>query len=114
MDVPAQPADVVEPTEVADRVDAVRDALREVVDPELGIDFVELGLVYAISVDGDTAHVSFTLTTPGCPIVDVAAAWIERAATTVPGVEACEAELVWTPIWDAHMMSDDAKFAFGY
>lgn len=96
------------------RLTAVRDNLRDVWDPELDLDFVDLGLIYDITITATHADITFTLTTPGCPIVDVAARWIEEAAIKTDGITTATATLTWTPVWNPHMMSDDAKFAFGY
>lgn len=86
----------------------VREALRQVVDPEVGLDVVTMGLVYEISVTGASVRVRHTLTTPGCPMGDLLSRWIAEAASSVPGVDQVETELVWDPPWDPGMIEDDA------
>ena len=92
----------------------VEDALTNVIDPELGLDFVELGLIYGISVDGGDVHVTYTLTTPACPIGPMVAEQIEEFVSELDGVTSVDSELVFTPPWTPDKMSEDAKFALGY
>lgn len=95
-------------------IEDVNDALREVIDPELGLDFVELGLIYEVSVDGGTVHVSYTLTSPGCPIGPQVAEQIEEFVSELDGVESVGSTMVFSPPWTPERMSEDAKFALGY
>ena len=95
-------------------VDEVNDALRDVIDPELGLDFVELGLIYGIEIDGGNVHVTFTLTTPACPIGPQVTEQIEEFVSEVEGVQNVESSMVFTPPWTPDKMSEDAKFALGY
>src|SRR6188472_967552 len=92
----------------------VEDALSNVIDPELGLDFVELGLIYGIEVDGGNVHVTFSLTSPGCPIGPQVSEQIEEFVTELDGVESVESSMVFTPPWTPDRMSEDAKFALGY
>lgn len=85
-----------------------------VIDPELGLDFVELGLIYDIDVDGGNVHVVFTLTTPGCPIGPDVSEQIEEFVGGVAGVTSVTSEMVFVPAWSVDLMSEDAKFAMGY
>lgn len=94
-------------TQNAPSPEAVRDALRRVIDPEVGKDIVSLGLVYGVHVDGGEARVDFTLTTPGCPLQAVMLQAVEAAAAAVPGVERVVANLVWEPRWNPGMMDPD-------
>ena len=95
-------------------VEAVEDALANVIDPELGLDFVELGLIYEIEVDGGKVDVTFTLTSPGCPIGPQVTEQIDEFVSELDGVEAVEAHMTCNPPWTPDAMSEDAKFALGY
>jgi metal-sulfur cluster biosynthetic enzyme len=95
-------------------VDDVTDALSNVIDPELGLDFVELGLIYEVEVDGGAVHVTFTLTSPGCPIGPQVTDQIKEYVGELDGVEAVNATMTFSPPWTPDLMSEDAKFALGY
>jgi metal-sulfur cluster biosynthetic enzyme len=92
----------------------VREALGEVIDPELGLDFVELGLVYDIEVENGDVHVTFTLTTPACPIGPQVTEQMKEYVGELDGVERVLPKMVFDPPWSPEMMSEDAKFALGY
>ena len=94
--------------------DVVENALTNVIDPELGLDFVELGLIYGIEVDGGNVHVTFTLTSPGCPIGPQVSEQIDEFVSELEGVESVESSMVFTPPWTPDRMSEDAKFALGF
>jgi metal-sulfur cluster biosynthetic enzyme len=94
--------------------DDVMDALANVIDPELGLDFVELGLIYGVEVEAGNVRVTFTLTTPGCPIGPQVNEQIEEFVGELEGVKTVESEMVFTPPWSPEKMSEDAKFALGY
>lgn len=92
----------------------VMDALEKVIDPELGIDLVNLGLIYDVKVDDAGAcTVTMTLTTMGCPLGDVLNKKITDAVMGVDGITACKINLVWEPVWDISRMSRFAKIALG-
>jgi metal-sulfur cluster biosynthetic enzyme len=95
-------------------VEDVMEALSNVIDPELGLDFVELGLVYGVEIDGGNVRVTYTLTTPGCPIGPQVAEQMEEFVGEVEGVQSVQSELVFTPPWSPERMSEDAKFALGF
>jgi metal-sulfur cluster biosynthetic enzyme len=95
-------------------VEEVQEALTNVIDPELGLDFMELGLVYEVSVEGDEVFVTFTLTSPGCPIGPQVSEQMEEYVSELDGVEKVYPKMVFTPPWTPEMMSEDAKFALGY
>ncbi len=95
-------------------VEDVEAALTNVIDPELGLDFVELGLIYGIDVDGSDVHVTFTLTTPACPIGPQVSEQIEEFVGELDGVEEVTSSMIFTPPWSPDKMSEDAKFALGY
>jgi metal-sulfur cluster biosynthetic enzyme len=95
-------------------VEDVEEALSNVIDPELGLDFVELGLIYGIEVEGGDVHVTFTLTSPGCPIGPQVSEQIEEFVSELDGVDVVSSEMVFTPPWTPDRMSEDAKFALGF
>lgn len=92
----------------------VMEALREVEDPELGMDIVELGLVYDVEVEDSQAKVIHSLTSMGCPAGPMIQEGIHEAVQRVPGVEDVEVELTWDPPWTPERMSEDAKFILGF
>ena len=95
-------------------VEDVNDALSNVIDPELGLDFVELGLIYEIEVDESEVYVTFTLTSPGCPIGPQVSEQIREYVLELEGVEKVHPKMVFSPPWTPELMSEDAKFALGY
>jgi metal-sulfur cluster biosynthetic enzyme len=95
-------------------VDDVQDALSNVIDPELGLDFVELGLIYAVEVEGGDVFVTFTLTSPGCPIGPQVSEQIEEFVSELDGVGNVFPKMTFTPAWTPDLMSEEAKFALGY
>ena len=92
----------------------VIDALRVVEDPELGMDIVELGLLYDVEVEDSKVHVTFTLTSMGCPVGPMLEQQIHETVAGMPGVEEVDAELTWSPPWTPEKMSEDAKFILGF
>jgi metal-sulfur cluster biosynthetic enzyme len=95
--------------------EAVREALRQVVDPELGINIVDLGLVYDVEISQEGAiSIEYTLTTMGCPIGPLIEHQMQSFLENVPGVTSVEAEMVLRPPWTPEMMSEEAKAALGY
>jgi metal-sulfur cluster biosynthetic enzyme len=95
-------------------VDDVTDVLRDVIDPELGLDFVELGLIYDVAVEGGTVRVTYTLTSPGCPIGPQVSEQIEEFVSDLDGVQEVHPTMTFSPPWTPDRMSEDAKFALGY
>jgi metal-sulfur cluster biosynthetic enzyme len=91
----------------------VLEALRQVEDPELGMDIVELGLLYDVEVQGRRVKVTHSLTSMGCPAGPMIQEDINRVAREIPGVEDVAIELTWDPPWTPERMSDDAKFILG-
>jgi metal-sulfur cluster biosynthetic enzyme len=93
----------------------VFEALRQVEDPELGMDIVDLGLVYDVEVDGPKVKVTHSLTSMGCPAGPMIQEDIEATTrANFPDVESVELELTWDPPWTPERMSDDAKFILGF
>ncbi len=96
-------------------IEEVNDALREVIDPELGLDFVELGLIYDVAIEEPGAvKVTFTLTSPGCPIGPQVSEQIDEFVSELDGVTSVDSEMTFTPPWTPERMSEDAKFALGF
>ena len=92
----------------------VYEALEEVIDPELGLDFVSLGLVYDVEIEGSEVYITFTLTTPACPIGPEVTEQMREFVTELDGVEGVHPKMIFEPPWSPEMMSEDAKFALGY
>jgi metal-sulfur cluster biosynthetic enzyme len=103
-----------EPTTAAPDQDDVMEALENVIDPELGLDFVSLGLVYEVEIEGSEVHITFTLTSPGCPIGPQVTEQMKEFVSEVEGVEKVFPKMVFSPPWSPERMSDDAKFALGF
>jgi metal-sulfur cluster biosynthetic enzyme len=95
-------------------VDEVTEALTNVIDPELGLDFVELGLVYEVEVDAADVHITFTLTSPGCPIGPQVSEQMKEFVGELDGVNDVHPHMTFNPPWTPDLMSEDAKFALGY
>lgn len=92
----------------------VRELLREVIDPELGLDIVELGLLRAVHVEDGAARVRFTVTTPACPLSSYIEDEIRACLWQLPGLSDVEVECEYEPEWSPEDMSDAAKLALGF
>ena len=92
----------------------VYDALRLVEDPELGMDIVDLGLVYDVTVDAANVKVLYSLTSMGCPAGQLIEEQILEVCRALEGVDDVSTELTFSPPWTPDMMSDDAKFVLGF
>jgi metal-sulfur cluster biosynthetic enzyme len=92
----------------------VVEVLRGVEDPELGMDIVDLGLMYDVEVEGSNVKVIHSLTSIGCPAGPMIQEGIHDAVAALPGVENVDVELTWDPPWTPEKMSDDAKFILGF
>ena len=100
--------------DATDLASKIKDALRRVIDPELGYNIVDLGLIYDISVrDDDVASVTMTTTTPGCPATSYLTEGARGCALSVDGVDIAEVILTHEPPWSPELMSDEAKAHFG-
>ncbi|WP_435921126.1 metal-sulfur cluster assembly factor [Paenibacillus sp. DYY-L-2] len=97
-----------------DRTPLIREWLKEVYDPELGVNIVDLGLVFDIRDQGNSVFVQMTLTTPGCPMHDTIVGGVRRVLEEQLGINEVEVELVWEPRWSPHMMSEEAKRELGF
>lgn len=93
----------------------VREALYDVIDPELGMNIMDLGLVYDVRIaEGNIAEVDFTLTYPGCPLGDVITGDIVAQIQKQTDVVDVRTNLVWNPPWDDRRMSENARLLMGY
>jgi metal-sulfur cluster biosynthetic enzyme len=91
--------------------DEVMTALMGVVDPDIGVDIVSLGLIYEIKVTDSEVFVLFTLTFPGCPYADFLVSEVESAVSDLPGVEKVEVRLTFSPPWTPDRMDPDVRAA---
>lgn len=108
------PADGDAPLDAEAIRERVLESLKDVVDPELGINIVDLGLVYEVDIVGDTVFIKYTLTTMGCPIGPLIEAQMQQTLAGIDGVDRVEAEMVFSPPWTPDKMSEEAKAALGY
>lgn len=97
-----------------ERITAVAEALKTVIDPELGYNIVDLGLVYDVAVEDDTVRIRMTTTRRGCPATEAMKRGAEEAASSVPGIAGVEVYMTWLPPWSPDLMSDEAKAALGF
>lgn len=93
--------------------DYVLDALHEVIDPELGYNIVDLGLIYELQVDSGVVEVTMTMTTPGCPAQDYIMSGVYERCTSLPGVKDVNIHLTFLPAWSPRLMTPVAKAHFG-
>ena len=93
----------------------VLDALSRVIDPEIGLNIVDVGLVYRVDVvDESKIEIDFTLTSPGCPLADTIMADINTEVSQATGINEINANLVWSPPWSLDFMSEEARLQLGY
>ncbi|MBN2122359.1 metal-sulfur cluster assembly factor [Candidatus Micrarchaeota archaeon] len=98
---------------MADKED-VMGALSEVMDPELGISVVDLGLIYGVNVHKGKAEVRMTFTTPACPMLNLIVSKVEEAVNRVGGISEVSVKLVWDPPWSPQRISEAGKRALGF
>ncbi|NWJ48931.1 MAG: metal-sulfur cluster assembly factor [Chloroflexi bacterium] len=92
----------------------LKEALKTVYDPEIGINIVDLGLIYGVDIDDEgLVDITMTLTSPGCPLGHVIGAQVREALDGMPGVNDVKLNLVWSPSWNPTMMTEDAKEELG-
>ena len=97
-----------------DMVESVREGLRGVMDPELGINIVDLGLVYDVEVDDAHARVTMTLTSPGCPAGGQILMGAQKAAEGVEGIDSADVNLVWKPFWTPDRIDPAVRAMMGF
>jgi metal-sulfur cluster biosynthetic enzyme len=93
--------------------EAILETLRQVVDPELGCNIVDLGLVYSVAITGKKVTVVMTLTTAGCPMHESIRRGAQNALLNLSGVEEAEVQVVWDPPWQPSMMTEFGRNATG-
>ena len=94
--------------------DVVTENLKTVIDPELGVNIVDLGLIYSVDINDGNVTVKMTLTSPACPLGAVIQGQVHQALKKLPWVKEPKVELVWTPRWDPReMASEEAKMQLG-
>jgi metal-sulfur cluster biosynthetic enzyme len=92
----------------------IREELKNVVDPEIGLDVINLGLIYDVKVDDGKATIVMTLTSPGCPVAGMFLAAVKSAVEAIPGVSECTVDLTFNPPWDPRThASEEAKMMMG-
>lgn len=108
-DALSEPANITASTDHA-MWPVVRDAIKEVYDPEIPVNVYELGLIYKVDIDEkNNVDIKMTLTSPGCPVAQEMPGWIQGAVLAVEGIGDVDVEIIWDPTWDASMMSETAK-----
>ena len=92
----------------------VFDAISTVIDPEVGFNLVEMGLIYDAIIDENcNVHVVMTLSTQGCPLHQMITTWVKEAVERIEGVGEVEVEVVWEPAWNISMADENVKKALG-
>ncbi len=86
------------------------EALKDCKDPELNVDIVNMGLIYGIEISNDDVRLTLTMTSPMCPVTSLILADAQLRVEAIPGVKTVDIDLVWDPLWDPEMMSDDIKY----
>lgn len=94
--------------------DRVRESLKGVIDPELGLNIVDLGLVYDVDVEDGKATITMTLTSPGCPAGGMIMSGAQEAAGSTEGVDEAEVKLVWKPFWTPERIDPEVRAALGF
>lgn len=94
--------------------EAIAGLLHQVIDPEIGVNIVDLGLIYGIEVSAGTASIQMSLTTPGCPLSAYMEDSVHRTLWGTPGIENVDLQIIWEPAWNTEMMSPHAKQELGW
>ena len=111
---PSAPSPVAKDPRYADRERLITEGLKQVYDPEIPMNIVDLGLVYGFDWVEDDVTLKMTLTAVGCPVAGILADEVKSVIEKVPGVHAAKVEMIWDPPWSPERMSDFAKRQFGY
>ncbi len=111
---PTTPAPETAAGPYAERERLITEGLKQVYDPEIPMNIVDLGLIYGFEWSGDDVKLRMTLTAPGCPVAGILAEEVKTVVEKVANVHAATVELVWEPPWSPERMSEFAKRQFGY
>ena len=93
--------------------ETVRENLKQIIDPEVGINIVDMGLIYGVDIKDETVGITMTLTSPGCPVGPQLVNGTQNVTQQLEGVDEVNVDVVWTPPWTPEMMTDDAKDELG-
>jgi FeS assembly SUF system protein len=97
------------------KIDEIIVKLKEVYDPEIPVNIYDLGLIYNVDVDeNNNVNIIMTLTSPGCPLIDVLLDDVTSAARSVEGIKDVNVDLTFDPPWDKSMMSEEARLELGF
>lgn len=94
--------------------DSIVEKLKQCFDPELGINIVDLGLIYSINIEGSQVHILMTLTTPGCPLDSYFTRDVTSKLKSIKGVSDASVEFTFEPVWSPSKISDEAKDLLGF
>ena len=93
--------------------ESVYEAIKEIIDPEIGINIVDMGLIYEVDIDDTKVDITMTLTSPGCPAGGQIVNGTQHVTQQMEGVEEVNVNVVWTPRWTPELMSEEAKDELG-
>ena len=93
--------------------ESVYEAIKEIIDPEIGINIVDMGLIYEVDINDTTVDISMTLTSPGCPAGGQIVNGTQHVTQQLEGVEEVNVQVVWTPRWTPELMSEEARDELG-
>jgi metal-sulfur cluster biosynthetic enzyme len=111
---PPAPAPAAATGPYSERERLITENLKQIYDPEIPMNIVDLGLVYGFEWAGDDVTLKMTLTAPGCPVAGILAEEVKTAIEKVPQVKSAKVDMIWDPPWTPDRMSDFAKRQFGY
>ncbi len=113
---PAEGEPLIQPsTEDHPLYNDIVEAIRTVHDPEIPVNIYDLGLIYSVRIDAESAvTVDMTLTAPGCPVAGEMPGWVADAVEPLPGIKQVDVNLIWEPPWDMSRLSDEARLELGF
>ena len=92
----------------------VLEQIKQIIDPDIGLNIVDMGLIYGVDINDDIVNITMTLTSPGCPAAPQLLNGSQTVVQQLDGVEEVNVNVVWTPPWDPEMMSEEAKDELGF